>query len=63
MIQLTKIGNSPNVPTKEYICDHLTDIKQLPNSPAGSTALCLEDKSVWVKGSDTTVGTNGWVLF
>lgn len=61
MVQLTKIGNSPNVPAKEYVCDTRDDIGQLPNAPMGSSALCLKDGSVWVKGSNISEGTNGWV--
>jgi hypothetical protein len=54
-IQLTKIGNSPNVPTKDFVCDTLADVEKLPNAPMGSTAFCLEDKSAYMKGSE------GWV--
>lgn len=63
MIQLTKIGNSPNVPTKEFVCDLRVDISKIPSAPAGSTALCIEDKSVWIKGNDTQKGINGWIEF
>lgn len=57
MVQLVKIGNSPNVPVKDYICDLLAEINDIPQSPVGSTCLCLEDKSVWIKGSEN------WVKF
>ena len=61
MVQLVKIGNSPNVPAKEFVCDSLADIEKLPNAPMGSTAFCLEDKSAWMKGSDLELGTKGWI--
>lgn len=51
-IQLAKIGNSPNTPIKDYVCDLRIEIEKLPKVVMGSTCLCLEDKSVWVKGSD-----------
>lgn len=52
-IQLTKIGNSPNVPVKEFICDTQADVDKLPASaPMGSTALCIDTKKVYMKGSD-----------
>lgn len=57
MVQLVKIGNSPNVPVKDYVCDFLAEINGIPQSPVGSTCLCLEDKSVWIKGSEN------WVKF
>ena len=30
MIQLVKIGNSPNVPVKDYVCDSLAEINGIP---------------------------------
>lgn len=60
-VQLTKIGNSPNVPIKEFTCDTQTDIEKLPNAPMGSTCLCLEGPILLIKGSDTTIGINGWI--
>lgn len=61
-VQLTKIGNSPNVPVKEYICDTQADIDALPaTAPMGSTAFCLENKLVYIKGSDKSQGINGWI--
>lgn len=60
-VQLTKIGNSPNVPIKEFVCDLPEDIANLPNAPMGSSCLCLKDGSVWVKGGDINEGTNGWI--
>ena len=63
-IQLTKIGNSPNVPVKEFICDSEADIAKLsPNVVMGSTAFCINEKSAWMKGSDNEAGLygNGWI--
>jgi hypothetical protein len=52
-IQLTKIGNSPNVPVKEFICDTQADVDALPASaPMGSTAFCIGTKKAYMKGSD-----------
>lgn len=52
-IQLTKIGNSPNVPVKEYICDTQADVDALPASaPMGSIAFCIGTKKAYMKGSD-----------
>ena len=62
-VQLTKIGNSPNVPAKEFICDTVEDIAKLPNAPMVSVCLCLGDKKVYIKGGDLNQGTNGWVIF
>ena len=53
-VQLTKIGNSPNVPVKEFICDTAADVEKLPEAPMGSTAFCIEKKKAYMKGS------NGW---
>lgn len=53
-IQLTKIGNSPNTPVKEYICDTQADVEKLPvSAPMGSTAFCIETKKAYMKGSDS----------
>lgn len=30
MVQLVKIGNSPNVPVKDYVCDFLAEINNIP---------------------------------
>lgn len=52
-IQLTKIGNSPNVPVKEFVCDTQADVDKLPASASmGSTAFCIETKTAYMKGSD-----------
>lgn len=62
-IQLTKIGNSSNVPVKEFICDTQADVDALPASaPMGSTAFCIKEKTAWMKSSDNTSGKyeNGW---
>lgn len=60
-IQLTKIGNSPNIPTKEFVCDTQAEIKNLPNAPMGSTCFCLENKTAWMKGSGTDGEYKGWI--
>lgn len=63
-VQLTKIGNSPNVPAKEFICDSEVDIANLsPNIVMGSTAFCIKEKSIWMKSSDISAGEykNGWI--
>ena len=59
-VQLTKIGNSPNVPIKEFVCDTEADIKTLPLAPMGSTAFVLENKSAWMKGTVDN-DNNGWI--
>ena len=52
-IQLTKIGNSPNVPVREFVCDTQADVDALPASaPMGSTAFCIDTKKAYMKGSD-----------
>jgi hypothetical protein len=63
-IQLTKIGNSPNVPAKEFVCDSEADIANLSsNIVMGSTAFCINEKSAWMKSSDNSAGEyeNGWI--
>ena len=30
MLQLVKIGNIPNVPVKDYVCDFLAEINNIP---------------------------------
>ena len=60
-VQLTKIGNSPNTRTKEFVCDTQAEKKNLPKAPMGSSCLCLKDGSVWIKGGDINEGTSGWI--
>lgn len=64
MHQLVKEGTSSNVPVKEFICDSEADIANLSfNIAMGSTAFCINEKSVWMKSSDNNAGDykNGWI--
>lgn len=63
MYQLTKVGTASNVPVKEYVCETEDDVRALPNDPLGSSAFCIENKSVYMKSGDNTSGDlkNGWI--
>lgn len=52
MFILSKVGNTHNRPTQEFICDSEADITNLPaEAPFGSAAICIAEKSVWFKNS------------
>ena len=61
MYQLIKEGTSSNVPVQEFVCDKEADVYELPNAPLGSSCFCLENKVVYMKGTDTSKGINGWI--
>lgn len=42
MFILTQVGNTANVPTKQYICDTFADLDTIPSN-FGDIALCLEE--------------------
>lgn len=42
MFILTQVGNTANVPTKQYICDTYSDLNTIPSN-FGDIALCLEE--------------------
>lgn len=59
MISKTKNGSQSSTPTSDFLCDTRNDIKSLPTHTkttkdfpdkvyAGSTALVVEDASVWI---------------
>lgn len=55
MINIISQSGKTTVYLKEFVIDTRDDVKDLPVTiPEGSSALCLEDSSVWV------LGTKGW---
>ena len=51
MVQLTRIGNSTNVPVKEWTCETYAEVQSL-DTPWGSLAYCIASKKWYIKGSD-----------
>lgn len=53
--QENKIGNTYNVPEREFVCDSEQDLLDLPkNAPFGSKAFLIDTSEVAIKKSDGT---------
>lgn len=56
MFKMTKSDSEIQYGVKEFVCDTIEDLKDLPRCEMGSLAIVLSDSSVYVKN-----GAGKWV--
>lgn len=56
MFKMTKSDSEIQYGVKEFVCDTIEDLKNLPRCEMGSTAIILADFSVYMKN-----GAGKWV--
>ena len=52
--QIVKVGSQQNIPTKEFVCDTMTDMAFIKTGPLpmGSTCLVIEGTKVFILSGD-----------